>query len=254
MQGLAPSTVRNYLSALRAWVISLRLPEPLIWTPRVHLAVRALTRIRPPPRQVSPITYPLLSSMIRSLSSSRDHLAIASAITLQYYACLRASELCADLTRPLVPTRADVQFISRGSGPVMIYTCHTSKTSVHGFKVHIGCSGASICAVCIMHLYLSKYPLQSHDPLFMLSYGPLTYETYNAWIKFLIRQVGLQPANYSSHSLRAGAATQAARTGLGSDDIKRLGRWRSQAYLTYLRPPPESYADFATALVPSSTS
>ena len=255
IQGLAPATVRNYLAAIRAWYISLGLKEPLIWTPRVHLACRALTRTHPPPRQVSPISFPILSSMVRLLSPSRDHVIIASALSLQFFACLRASELCSDLTQALVPTRSDVQFNTRGQSPIMLYSCSASKTSIHGFKVHVGCSGAPLCAVCIMHHYINTFPALPSDPLFAFSSGQhLTYEVYNSWIKYLVRGVGLDPSNYSSHSVRAGAATQAAQAGLGSDSIKRLGRWRSQAYAVYLRPPPESYAAFAPRLVPSSSS
>ena len=229
------------------------LKEPLIWTPRVHLACRALVRTHSPPRQVSPIKFNTLSSMIRMLSPARDHMIIASALTLQYFACLRASELCSGFNQSLAPTRADIEFDTRGHSPMMIYTCHSSKTSAHGFKVHLGCSGLPVCPVCIMYHYFTLYPAPSSDPLFRFSSGhQLTYETYNAWIKYLIRGVGLDPTNYSTHSLRAGAATQAAQTGLDSHDIKRLGRWRSQAYLTYLRPPPESYATLAPRLVDSS--
>ena len=253
IQGLAPTTVKNYLAAIRAWAVSLGLREPVIWTPRVHLACKALVRTHAPPRQVLPINFNTLSSMIRLLSPAKDHMVIASALTLQFFACLRASELCSGLHQSLAPTRADVQFISTGSSPIMVYSCHSSKNNVHGFKVHLGCSGVPVCAVCIMYHYFTHFPAPPSDPLFRLSSGhQLTYEAYNAWIKHLVRGVGLDPANYSTHSVRAGAATQAAQTGLDSDTIKRLGRWRSQAYLTYLRPPPESYAALAPKLVHSS--
>ena len=251
IQGLAPATVRNYLAAIRAWVVSLGLQEPVIWSPRVHLACRSMTRTHAPPRQVTPITYHLLSSIISLLTPSRDHLVLASALSLQFFACLRASELCSNDYQARVPSRSDVVFYTKDSVPIMKYTCHTSKTAVHGFDVHIGCSGAPVCAVCIMHHYFSSHPSLPNDPLFLLSSGQsLSYEAYNSSIKQLVRKLGLDPSNYSSHSLRAGAATQAAQTGLDSTSIKRLGRWRSQAYMVYLRPPPESYARLAPKLVP----
>ena len=254
-QKLAPATIKNYLSAIRAWIISMGLPEPNIWTPRVHLAWRALSRDHPPPHQSSPINYHILSLMFSSLSPSRDHLLIASALALQYYACLRASELCANPTLGMVPLRSHISFIFSNSSPVLVYQCISSKTAVHGFQVHVGCSGNPICAVCILHHYLSSHPIPPSHPLFQFSSGHLlTYPVYNAIIKRLIRLAGLNPASYSTHSIRAGAATQAASAGLSPDDIKRLGRWRSQAYMVYLRPPPEAYALLAPALAPSSSS
>ena len=253
---LAPATIKNYLSALRAWVVSLGLEEPRIWTPRVQLACRAVGRAHPPPRQPLPIGFDLLSTMIRMLSSSHDHLLIASALSLQYFACLRASELCSDLSLSIVPSRSDISFSQSGSSLTMLYSCRTSKTAHHGFQVHVGCSGNPICAPCIMFHFFSRFPAEPASPLFRFSSGTLlSYTVYNSIIKRLVQLAGLDPSLYSSHSVRAGAATQAARAGLGPESIKRLGRWRSQAYMVYLRPPPEAYAAFAPALTsnPPST-
>ena len=192
--------------------------------------------------------------MIRSLTSSHDHLLIASAISLQYFACLRSSEFCTDLAQSVIPVRADVSFY-HSSSPVMIFTSHTSKTAAHGFSVHVGCSGSPVCAVCIMYHYLSSHPKAPSDPLFQFPSGQhLTYHLYNKIIKHLIQLIGLDPSQYSSHSLRAGAATQAARAGLAPEAIKRLGRWRSHAYMLYMRSPPESYASLAPALAPRAHS
>ena len=252
MQSLAPTTIRVYLSALRAWVISLGGQEPQIWTPRVHLACRAISRNHPLPIQAAPLTYDLLSSIIHLLSSSQDHLLIASALTLQFFACLRASELCTDLTNHIIPRRADVSFNSSSSSLIMLYTVHSSKTAPQGFTVHVGCSRTPICAVCIMRLYLTTFPAPSSDPLFQFSSSQhLTYNHYNRIIKHLVQAIGLDPSIYSSHSLRAGAATQAARAGLAPEAIKRLGRWKSQAYMLYMRPSPDAYADLAPALASS---
>ena len=51
-----------------------------------------------------------------------------------------------------------------------------------------------------------------------------------------IRAAGLDPTGYSTHSLRAGAATDAAGLGFSEAQIQSLGRWRSQAYKLYIRP------------------
>ena len=255
LEHLAPSTIKNYLAAVRAWVISIGLDEPTIWTPRVHLACRAVARSHDPPRQALPITYHILSSMFSFLSSSHDHLLLAAALSLQYFACLRASELCPNSSLSIVPVRSDISFCRPDSSLIMIYRCHSSKTSPHGFEVYVGCSGGPICSPCIMHHFLTLYPLEPAAPLFRFTSGiDLSYRLYNALIKRLVQLAGLDPALYSSHSVRAGAATQAARSGLDPDSIKRLGRWRSQAYMVYLRPPPEAYASLAPFLAPNTHS
>ena len=249
LEGLAPATIRMYLSAIRAWLISLGMQEPQIWTPRVILACKAVSRDHHPPHQALPITFHILSQILSSLTSSYDHLLIASAITLQYFACLRASELCANTSLHLVPLRSDISFYRTDSSSIMVYHCNSSKTAHHGFKVHVGCSHKPICAVCITHYFISTYPAAPTQPLYKFSSGQLlTYPIYNAIIKRLVALAGFNPAHYSTHSIRAGAATQAARSGLDPESIKRLGRWRSQAYTLYLRPPPETYADLAPPL------
>lgn len=40
----------------------------------------------------------------------------------------------------------------------------------------------------------------------------------------------------SSHSFRIEAATEAARLGLNATMIKKVGRWKSDSYLLYIRP------------------
>ena len=204
------------------------LDPPDIWTPRVHLMLRAISRDRPPPHQVAPITYPHLQLMLKCLTGSRDHLIMASSITIQYFACLRASELCTDLQQSVIPIRSDVSFYTHASRPIMSFRVRSSKTNPHGFTVHLGCSGEAVCAVCITHHYLRIYPLPPSAPLFRLSTGQhLTYGLHNQHIKHLMHSAGFNPAHFSTHSIRAGAATQAARSGMAREDIKRLGRWRS---------------------------
>lgn len=254
-QTLSHRTVRAYLAALRAWIIASGLPEPLIWTPRLRLALRSMDRARPPSPLPIPITFPLLHSMLSTLNSSQDHLVLASAISLQYFACLRASEFSWDPQLNSGPTRNSISFQTIQGAPVMTFTVQRSKTAPHGFRVHVGCSQHPVCAHCLLRRLLAQFPSHPQSPLFTLSSGqPLSYPTYNAFLKSLAQLIGLEPSRVSSHSLRAGAATQAAMTGFSSTEIQRLGRWRSDAYLTYTRPQPESYAQFAPRLISHSHS
>ena len=53
-------------------------------------------------------------------------------------------------------------------------------------------------------------------------------------IRQLLSQAGLNYMDYASHSFRIGAATTAAAAGLPAWMIKSLGRWSSNAYLSYI--------------------
>lgn len=50
-----------------------------------------------------------------------------------------------------------------------------------------------------------------------------------------IRALGLDESLYSGHSFRIGAATEAARFDLGDEVIKRIGRWESRRFKSYVR-------------------
>ncbi|KAL5509660.1 hypothetical protein EMCRGX_G005062 [Ephydatia muelleri] len=66
---------------------------------------------------------------------------------------------------------------------------------------------------------------------------PLTSKSFRSTFLSLVERCGYNPAQYNTHSLRIGAATAAARAGLPTETIQKLGRWRSSAYQTYTRHP-----------------
>ena len=53
---------------------------------------------------------------------------------------------------------------------------------------------------------------------------------------------------YSGHSFRIGAASSAAAAGVPNHLIKAMGRWNSEAYLLYMKTPPETLASISRAL------
>ena len=48
---------------------------------------------------------------------------------------------------------------------------------------------------------------------------------------------GLDPSRYKGHSFRIGAASYAADRGFSDAQIRMLGRWKSNAFLCYIRAP-----------------
>lgn len=239
-QGLMSRTVKTYVSGLSAWVVSLGFPKPQLWTPRLHLVLRAMERKQRPPARPTPITFPLLQAMFDHLPLGVDGLVLGAAMALQYFGCLRASEFCMDPLDGSAPTLSSITFGTFEGRPIMRYVVSRSKTNVHGFQLHVGCSERPICALCVVHSFISIFPYHPSSWLFPTSTGsPLTYQMYNILLKQAAARAGLDPATISSHSLRAGAATQAAQAGFQGHEVQRLGRWRSQAFTTYMRPIPE---------------
>ena len=62
----------------------------------------------------------------------------------------------------------------------------------------------------------------------------LTASTFRSSIQSIASRIGLEPANYSDHSLPRGGAIFAFQSGIPPELIKMQGDWRSDVYLLYL--------------------
>jgi integrase len=64
-----------------------------------------------------------------------------------------------------------------------------------------------------------------------------TYSTgwFRRQVKIAMTSIGHDPDYYSGHSFRAGGATELFAIGLPYEQIKKFGRWKSDAALIYYR-------------------
>lgn len=102
----------------------------------------------------------------------------------------------------------------------------------------------SICvtyrSVCLVRAMLQFFKVrrklsQPNAPLFILAdRTALTRHHFRHYLKRFVD--GIPNSNhYTTHSLRIGATTAAAATSASAEDIKRAGRWKSNAFFTYIR-------------------
>lgn len=90
---------------------------------------------------------------------------------------------------------------------------------------------------------------RSSGPFFRFKSGkPLSREVLVVKLREALGESGVDVTRYSGHSFRIGAATAAAAAGLEDSLIKTLGKWRSAAYLLYVRVPGEKLASVAVQL------
>ena len=73
-----------------------------------------------------------------------------------------------------------------------------------------------------------------NDFLFSHILDPLNRVYVVDKIKELLLRAGINNSNFSGHSLRKGAAVTAAANGISKENIKLLGRWRSDAVDIYI--------------------
>ena len=106
-----------------------------------------------------------------------------------------------------------------------------------GVTLHLGRTVRDLCPVAALFSYIEVRGLQP-GPLFVWQNGQqLTRQVLVNRIREALSSVGVDPAPYSGHSFRIGAATSAAAAGVEDAVIKILGRWSSSAYLAYVRIP-----------------
>ena len=63
----------------------------------------------------------------------------------------------------------------------------------------------------------------------------LKYDTLSKAIKRVAKEMGLDPTRYRTHSLRIGGASMMAAAGRPDYEIQKQGRWKSLAFLEYIR-------------------
>ena len=124
----------------------------------------------------------------------------------------------------------------------MCVTIKQSKTDPFrkGIKLYLGKTSTDLCPVKVVLNYLVVRG-RGAGPLFMFSSG--AYLTRQRLVD-AVRRAGLEPSKYCGHSFRIGAAEK----GMEDSTIKTLGRWRSLAYLEYIRIPREQLASYSMVL------
>ena len=125
-----------------------------------------------------------------------------------------------------------------------------SKTdqSRRGVKVFIGSTNDDLCPVLALLKYL-EFRGSKKSSLFQWHNGtPLSHSRFVKEVKSALVCSGVAAANYSGHSFRIGAAITAAAAGIEDSTIQTLGRWKSSAYLVYIRIPPSQLARMSVTL------
>lgn len=243
-EGLKSSSMRVYLSSIRALHIDEGLGNPLDKCLQLSKALKGLDIAAAPATQKLPITLDVLSKLKSQLLGDYDSSIHWCAMTVAFFGCLRCSELVNLLM-------SDCSFRPVNNECCAVLNIRQSKTDKKnaGFNIYLCCTGRDVCGLCAI-LQLQALRAASSVQLFVLSDGSaLTKRVFVEKTKALLNSAGFNPANYSGHSFRSGSATTAALCGLSDHEIKLLGRWSSCAYQRYIRAPDSLLASFSKRLV-----
>lgn len=256
------ATIKVYLSAVRHIHLCRGLHNHFNQqlTPRLQLILRGIRRRQACTRTVRrrlPITIQMLQRIKKLLSRkppSYNNTTLWAMCCLAFFGFLRVSEFTIpsegsyDSSRHL--SLEDVAIDSKIKPRVLQLFLKESKTDPfkQGAKVFLGATDSTICPIKAVLGYLAKRNHQP-GPLFITKEGKgWTSAMFRAALKSLLVELNVDKQCYNTHSFRIGAATSASLLNMSDTHIQLLGRWRSNAFVRYIKPPPSKVARFSKTL------
>ena len=187
-------------------------------------------------------------------ASERDTVMLWAACYLAFFGFLRAGEMTLPSDTAYDPSvhlnLSDISVDNQSRPTVMRVTINQSKTDPfrEGVNLFLGRTSSDLCPIVAMLNYLLVRGLWE-GPLFKYKDGPyLTRQRFVVAVREALERAGLEQAKYCGHSFRIRAATTVAAKGMEDSLIKTLGRWRSLAYLDYIRLPRDQLANYSRVL------
>ena len=191
--------------------------------------------------QKLPITVDMLLAIVQKCDHVPDS-GFISAMLCGFYTFLRKANLVPKSPNTFIPgthlCRDSFQFTQFG---VLLKVTGT-KTIQYGERVlylpmvYNKCS--SICPVRALKHHFDKFTCQGQSPAFLYQYNgkmlPITQSVLSRWLKSKLKSIGVNPKDYTLHSLRRGGASRALLNGADVTAIAAMGDWKSLAVLKYL--------------------
>lgn len=262
--GLAPSSIKVYLSAVRHTQVLMGYPEPRSTStlPRLRLVLNGIAKSRarngPAGKPRLPITIEILRRLFSSLRSqppSFETVMLWAACSLCYFGFFREGEITVTSKASFDP-RCHLAWGDISTDSVKQPTCIKVLLKVSkcdqlgkGVEVFVGrVERDEVCPVVACCAYMALRG-DRPGPFFCYKDGsPFTKASFVTQVREALTNAGLDASLYSGHSFRIGAATSAAHAGMQDTTIKSLGRWSSGAFMTYIRTPRQQLAKFSVTL------
>ena len=263
-QNLKYRTIKCYLSGIRFTQIQLGLGDPFkdkAMPLRDYLlqgVKHVQARAGEPPKPRLPITPDILGHLKHIWlhpPANPDYIMLWAAACTGFFGFLRAGEFTVPSVQDYDPevhlSIADIAVDNHSVPSVIRIRIKQSKTDPfrQGADIFVGATKVDICPVQALVNYIAIRGT-TPGPLFVFRSGdPLTRSTLVTYVQAALKIAGISPEAYTGHSFRIGAATTAAKCGIEDSLIQTLGRWKSTAYLAYIKIPPQQLATVGRLLV-----
>lgn len=260
--GLKHRTIKSYLSAIRFLHIEEGQADPFRASHlRLQYVLQGIKRAEAEKGLSRRERLPITPRILRSLKGVWDKKAMDPDVSMIWAACclgffgfLRAGEMTVpgdkEFDAAVHLSFKDIAVDDPKNPQMVKVRIKQSKTDPFrkGLDIYLGKTGTDLCPVVALLRYLTVRGKRG-GPLFQFQDGRfLTRQRLVEKVRVALRETGVDEAKYCSHSFRIGAATTAAAKGIEDAMIKTLGRWRSLAYLEYVRIPREELGHYSRLL------
>lgn len=234
-------SIKNYVSGVKSMHYLLGYPVEHINDFLINLGLKGIARLNPHcVRQAAPVTPEILLKIasVLNLSKTSDKV---------FWCFFRFAFFLFARKSNLVPTTKDdvknkkylMQKDVSVEKDMLLVSFRYSKTIQFGERnlvtPLVKIQDSILCPVKAYQNMCSSSQVQPEDPLFSLpNKGCIWYSQFQAKLKQLIRIIGLNADNFSTHSFRRAGSSCAFRAGVPADLIQLHGDWKSDAYKKYL--------------------
>ena len=243
-------TIQSYLSAIRFLHITNGFDNPITSYDRLRLVIRALKKAAGPKRQRAPITIAILLQIHKQMNCSLYNDILFWAMTcIGFFGFLRVSEFTTDgeFDEKFDLSFSDLAF-SRDLKSLSI-NLKSSKTDPfrQGVQIIIGRTDGVLCPIQAMLRYIAARSSHS-GALFKFKNGRSASRSwFSKRLKQVVAKSGFQ-GDFTSHSLRIGAASEASKAGFPDSLVQVLGRWASDSFKLYIRIPRDTLTNSARCI------
>ena len=239
-KGFAASTIASYNSAIGYMHKICNVPDPSN-SFIVKQLLKGSAKLRESKDSRLPITQTLLHRMILELlkghSDYYQTLYIAMFL-FAFYGFLRLGEFTYSPDTDHCLKINDIEFAGYNNDKLIIHFKsfkHSIPSTISSIVINRQ-QTEQFCPIFWIKQYLSLRG-SSEGPLFChQNLTHISRKQFGDKLKSTIKSLGLYCNFYTTHCFRYGASTMAMAMGLSDTQIRSLGRWRSDAFLKYLKP------------------
>ena len=248
LRGLASATIATYVSGLGYYQKLNGQVDPTSDF-LVCKLIEGARRVRPSIDCRVPISLPILDRIISVLvhicSSQYESVMFRAVFLSAFFGFMRVGEFAVyskNNIQSSVLTFTDIRFVPVDAQTVSVdIVFRHAKNNQRGPPQTIRLvqsQNAALCPVRALQDFAAIRP-RVDGPFFChFNTGPLTRYQFNAVLQKAVRFADLTDYHIRGHSFRIGAASSAFGLGVPQSNICQMGRWRSRAFLSYVRPVP----------------